>query len=149
MSKDIIKLIAADGSEQEFYSIAGIRYKGDFYAILRPVQPMQSLGDDEALVFKVTPDKAGDPSYSIVLEDKIVDGVFKKYNKLVDQSEGLERPMGDPKNMLVDVGVFFVLGIISSVTIEFLNIMSILGLFANTVYFVMHLGAFLLGKRRR
>ncbi len=79
---DIITLTANDGEEIDFYEIAGINYRGKFYAILQPVELLDGMSDDEALVFGVTRN-GGNDTYHIELDDKIVDGVFKEYNKLL------------------------------------------------------------------
>lgn len=85
---DIVTLTTGDGEEIDFVNIAGINYKGSFYAILQPVELLDGMDDDEALVFKVTRKGNGDANYAIELNDSIVDGVFNEYNKLLDKTHG-------------------------------------------------------------
>ena len=47
---DVITLMTADGEEVDFVEIAGIAYRGNFYAILQPVELLDGMEDDEALV---------------------------------------------------------------------------------------------------
>ncbi len=84
---DIITLTTGDGQEVDFVEIAGIAYKGNFYAILQPVELLEGMDDDEALVFKVTRGRNGEDSFEIELDDDIVDGVFEEYNRLLDEQE--------------------------------------------------------------
>ena len=37
-SDDVVTLMTAEGEEIDFVEIAGIAYKGNFYAILQPVE---------------------------------------------------------------------------------------------------------------
>ncbi len=83
---DIITLLSADGEEIDFVEIAGIAYKGAFYAILQPVELLDGMDDDEALVFKVTRGKDGEDKFEIELEDSVIDAVFAEYNKLLDEA---------------------------------------------------------------
>ena len=86
---DIVTLLSANGEEVDFVEIAGIAYRGRFYAILQPVELLEGMDDDEALVFEVTRAPNGSDNFNIVLDDRIVDAVFKEYNKLYNQAHGI------------------------------------------------------------
>ena len=83
---DIVTLLSAEGEEIDFVEIAGIAYKGSFYAILQPVELLDGMDDDEALVFKVTRGKDGEDKFEIELDDSTIDAVFAEYNKLLDEA---------------------------------------------------------------
>lgn len=83
---DIVTLLSADGEEIDFVEIAGIAYKGNFYAILQPVELLEGMDDDEALVFKVSRGKDGEDKFEIELDDSIIEAVFAEYNKLLDDA---------------------------------------------------------------
>ena len=85
---DIVTLLSANGEEIDFLEIAGIAYKGNFYAILQPVQLFDGMADDEALVFKISRTEDGQDKFEIELDDEIIDGVFEEYNRLLDEVEG-------------------------------------------------------------
>ncbi|MBO5092704.1 MAG: DUF1292 domain-containing protein [Clostridia bacterium] len=84
---DIITLTTADGEEVDFVEIAGIALDGSFYAILQPVELLEGMDDDEALVFKVTRNKDGEDNFEIELDDDIIEKVFEEYNRLLDEAE--------------------------------------------------------------
>ena len=84
---DVITLVTAEGEEVDFIEVAGIAYKGNFYAILQPVDLLDGMEDDEALVFKVQRGKDGADNFSIELDDTVIDAVFEEYNKLLDECE--------------------------------------------------------------
>jgi hypothetical protein len=87
---DIVTLMSTTGEEIDFVEIAGIAYKGHFYAILQPVELLDGMDDDEALVFEVTRGTDGNDQFNIVLEDEIIDAVFAEYGKLLDKAIGKE-----------------------------------------------------------
>ena len=83
---DIVTLLSANGEEIDFVEIAGIAYKGSFYAVLQPVELLDGMDDDEALVFKVTRGKDGEDKFEIELDDSVIDAVFTEYNRLLDEA---------------------------------------------------------------
>ena len=87
---DIITLLSADGEEVDFVEIAGIAYKGNFYAILQPVELLEGMDEDEALVFKVTRGADGEDNFEIEMDDDIIDAVFEEYDKLLDEAENAD-----------------------------------------------------------
>ena len=67
---DIVTLLSATGEEIEFLEIAGIAHKGNFYAILQPVELLEGMDDDEALVFRVSRGANGEDKFEIELDDE-------------------------------------------------------------------------------
>lgn len=84
---DIVTLLSATGEEIDFVEIAGIAHKGNFYAILQPVELLEGMAEDEALVFKVLRTERGEDKFEIELDDAIIDAVFAEYNRLLDNIE--------------------------------------------------------------
>ena len=83
---EIITLTGQDGEDIDFVEIAGIAHKGKFYAILQPLELLEGMDDDEALVFEVGKNPDGSDNFTIVLEDDIIDAVFAEYNRLLDEA---------------------------------------------------------------
>lgn len=83
---DIVTLLSASGEEIDFVEIAGIAYKGNFYAILQPVELLAGMSEDEAFVFKVSRGEDGSDKFEIELKDEIIDAVFAEYNVLLDEA---------------------------------------------------------------
>ena len=81
---DIVTLLSATGEEIDFVEIAGIAHKGNFYAILQPVELPDGMADDEALVFKVSRTETGEDKFEIELDDEVISAVFAEYNRLYD-----------------------------------------------------------------
>ncbi len=85
---DIVTLVSSEGEEVDFVEVAGIAFQGEFYAILQPVELLEGMEEDEALVFKVTKGEGGEDKFEIELDDAVIDAVFAEYNKLLDEADG-------------------------------------------------------------
>ena len=83
----LVILKSEKGEEIQMREIAGIALEGGFYMILQPVKLLKGMKDDEALVFKVTQLENGQDSFTLVIDDEIVDKVFSEYNRLLDEQE--------------------------------------------------------------
>jgi len=84
---DIVTLITEEGKEIDFIEIAGIAYRGNFYAVLQPVELLEGMDEDEALVFKVTKGEDGQDNFEIELDDAVIDAVFVEYQKLLNEDK--------------------------------------------------------------
>jgi len=83
---DIVTLVTATGEEVSFVEIAGIAHKGEFYAILQPVELLEGMAEDEAIVFHVSRGENGEDRFEVCLDDEIIDAVFVEYNRLLDNA---------------------------------------------------------------
>ncbi len=79
-----------DDVKYTFHQIAVIPYNSEIYSILKPVEMIEGIADDEAIVFKVLEDENGD-SYLIVEEDENkAKLVFDEYLKLYNEKHNNE-----------------------------------------------------------
>lgn len=85
---DIVTLLNANGEEIDFVDVAGILYNGNYYAILQPVELLDGMDADEALVFKVSTAEDGSDKFEIELDDEVIDAVFAEYDKLYNEAKG-------------------------------------------------------------
>lgn len=88
---DELVVLKNDGGEEiKLIEIAGIALESGYYAILQPVELLEGMEEDEALVFEVETTDEGDDKYTIVLDDDVVDAVFEEYYRLLDEAEEQE-----------------------------------------------------------
>ena len=78
---DPIILYGEDGQEIAFEQIALIPLNERLYVIMQPVELLEGMADDEALVFEIT-GQDDEPVLSVVLDDEVIDAVFEKYDIL-------------------------------------------------------------------
>lgn len=84
---EIITLRSATGEDIDFIAVAEINHKGGYYLILQPVELLPGMEDNEAIVFKIVRDRDGSETLQVELDDSIVDGVFEKYERLIDDAK--------------------------------------------------------------
>ena len=80
-NNDAIILFNEKGEEIAFEQIAIIPQGDKVYAILKPIQPLEGVGEDEGLVFLINDD---DGILELITDEKIIDDVFAVYDELVE-----------------------------------------------------------------
>ena len=87
-NEENIVLFDENNKETEFEQVAIIPIEEKVYAILRPIEEMEGLEEDQALVFAV---EEIDDEDCLVLEDdeEIIDAVFDSYYDLL-REQGIE-----------------------------------------------------------
>ena len=88
-NNDLIRLYDEDGEETVFRQVAVTSIEDAVYAILKPEEPFEGLGEDEALVFALEKNDSGDASLLLVSDSDIIDAVFEDYYNLLRES-GIE-----------------------------------------------------------
>lgn len=79
---DNVTIYDEEGNPIEFEQVALIPIEEKVYAILKPVLPMEGVGEDEGLVFEI--DEA-EESLNLVVEEDVIDAVFAVYEQLCDE----------------------------------------------------------------
>lgn len=81
---DPIVMYNENNEEVAFEQIAVVPIEGEAYVILKPVNPMEGVGEDEALVFAIVVE---DGEEMLVVEDRteIIDEVFRQYYEMLEQ----------------------------------------------------------------
>ena len=82
-NNDKIILFNENGDEIAFEQIAIIPIAEKVYAILKPIIPMEGVGEDEGLVFSIEQNDAGEEYLALTVDEEIIDAVFTVYEALV------------------------------------------------------------------
>lgn len=83
---DILTLHTQSGEEVNFIEVAEVLVNGDFFAIVQPVELLEGMGPDEALVFRIDINDQGYEEYFLVVDDETIDAAFKEYYKLYEEA---------------------------------------------------------------
>ena len=86
-NNDAIILFNERGEEIAFEQIALIPLNENTYAILKPIKPMEGLGEDEGLVFSIETSEDGQEFLMLTTDEEIIDKVFDVYDQLVAEDE--------------------------------------------------------------
>ena len=81
---DDITLYDENNNPVDFEQIAVIPLDERLFAILKPVEPLEGVGENEGIVIEI--DEENDDIYT-VNEDEIVDKVFEEYYKMNEEEK--------------------------------------------------------------
>ena len=81
----IITLLTANGKEVRFVEIAGIAYEDGFYSIMKPIELLEGMREDEVIIFKVTRGENNKNRYVMELNEDICKGVLDEHERLIRQ----------------------------------------------------------------
>ena len=82
-----LKLYDENNKETEFEQVAVIPLNEKIYAILKPIDEMEGVADDEAIVFVVEYDNEGHSYLVVETNEEIAIKVFDKYYQLLDEAD--------------------------------------------------------------
>lgn len=83
---DIITLFNEDTQQEEdFYHVATIDYKGEWYVFLNPVVPTEDIGEDDVIIYRLDIDEEGNDVFAPVESDEVLNAVYAEYEKEVEK----------------------------------------------------------------
>jgi len=85
--EELITLTSPDGDQVDFLEIAGIPIDGYFYTILKPVEVIEGMTEDDVLVFKVEETENGDSNFSLERDEEVLNKIYQEYLRLLDEIE--------------------------------------------------------------
>ncbi len=84
--QEIVTFVGQDGTAFDMILLASYTIRGKNYAVMRPVELLEGMTENDVLVFRVTVDADGDDSYHLEEDDRISDEAVARYNR--DRSGG-------------------------------------------------------------
>lgn len=87
-NKDPIVLVDEKGKQLSFEQIAVIPYNEKIYAVLKPIDKIENIADDEAVVFYVDEREGQAPVLMVETNEKTAMAVFEEYYNLLDEANG-------------------------------------------------------------
>lgn len=89
-NRDPIVLVDEKGRRIAFEQVAIIPYEKDnkrrLYVVLKPIDKIGGVADDEAIVFYVDEVETGSPVLKVETDEKVAIEVFGEYYKLLDEA---------------------------------------------------------------
>lgn len=86
-NEDPITLYDEHDHAIKFDQVAVIPLDGKLYAILKPIDEMENVADDEAIVFYVNEENPEETTLEIETDEPVAIRVFDEYYKLLDEQE--------------------------------------------------------------
>lgn len=86
-NSDPIVLYDENDKPIKFEQVALIPHKDELYAMLKPIDKLDGVADDEAVIFHFEEDESGAQVLSVVGDDQLIDEIFAIYLDLVKEEE--------------------------------------------------------------
>lgn len=86
-NEDPITLYDENSKAYKFDQVAVIPLDNKLYAILKPIDELEGVADDEAIVFAVNETDDGETSLIVEIDEAIAMRVFDEYYKLLDAEQ--------------------------------------------------------------
>lgn len=84
----VIELFDENEQAVQFREIASIELDGKFYELLQPVEPLDGIGEDEAVIFEYTEgDTPDERNFTPLFDEKLLERVFNEYLKAVSDAD--------------------------------------------------------------
>lgn len=94
-NKDPIVLMDENGKQMTFEQVAVIPYEvrkeKKLYCVLKPLDKIEGVADDEAIVFLVDTDENGNTVIRIEEDEEVAIAVFDKYYDLLEEAQKEEK----------------------------------------------------------
>ena len=86
-NKDPIVLVDGQGKKLSFEQIAVIPYNNKIYCVLKPIDKIENVQDDKAIVFFVDEQEGKEPVLMVETDEKVAMDVFDEYYNLLDEAD--------------------------------------------------------------
>jgi uncharacterized protein YrzB (UPF0473 family) len=94
-NKEPIVLMDENGKELTFEQVAVIPHEvkkeNRLYCVLKPLDKIEGIGDDEAIVFLVDTDEEGNSIIRVEEDEEVAIAVFDKYYDLLEEAQKEEK----------------------------------------------------------
>lgn len=88
---DIIVLYnEATDCDEEFYELAQLDVDDKWYIVMKPVEPLPDIADDEVLIYEIQQDKEGNSVFAAIEDDAVLEKVFDEFNRMLEEWQDSE-----------------------------------------------------------
>ena len=87
---EIITLVDEGGAEIDFYEVATLDFRGNWYILLEPVEPYENQEEGDLIPFLLGEDAEGNDTFIPVENQSIAEAVFDEFKKMLDEEAPLD-----------------------------------------------------------
>lgn len=88
---DIIVLYNEEtDKDEEFYELATLDVDGKWYIVMKPVEQLPDIADDEVLIYEIIEDKEGNSNFAPIEDDGVLEKVFNEFIAMLEEWDGEE-----------------------------------------------------------
>ena len=80
LDEDLVVLTTDDGVEHNFYHVATVDYKNEWYVFFQPAEEIPDIDEDEVVIFRLEEDENGEEILSTIDDDDEYDRVADAFD---------------------------------------------------------------------
>ena len=83
---DIIVLYNEEtDKDEEFFELATLDVDGKWYIVMKPVEQLPDIADDEVLIYEIIEDKEGNSNFAPIEDDGVLEKVFNEFIAMLEE----------------------------------------------------------------
>ena len=83
---DIIVLYNEEtDKDEEFYELATLDVDNKWYIVMKPVEQLPDIADDEVLIYEIVEDKEGNSNFTPIEDDAVLEKVFNEFIAMLEE----------------------------------------------------------------
>ncbi|MBO5982587.1 MAG: DUF1292 domain-containing protein [Clostridia bacterium] len=83
---DIIVLYNEEtDKDEEFFELATLDVDGKWYIVMKPVEQLPDIADDEVLIYEIIEDKEGNSNFAPIEDDAVLEKVFNEFIAMLEE----------------------------------------------------------------
>ena len=83
---DIIVLYNEEtDKDEEFYELATLDVDNKWYIVMKPVEQLPDIADDEVLIYEIIEDKEGNSNFAPIEDDGVLEKVFNEFIAMLEE----------------------------------------------------------------
>lgn len=80
----------ATDKDEEFYHLATLDVDGKWYVVMKPVDKLEDIADDEVLIYEIVEDEEGNDTFAPIEDEDVLEKVFSEFMAEVEKYENEE-----------------------------------------------------------
>lgn len=82
---EIVTLVAEDGTEQEFFTLATFDLDDKWYIVLEPATPVEGFEEGDVIIFRLEEDENGEEVYQPIEDEEELNKAFAEFEKMLTE----------------------------------------------------------------
>ena len=83
---DIIVLYNEEtDKDEEFFELATLDVDGKWYIVMKPVEQLPDIADDEVLIYEIIEDNEGNSNFAPIEDDAVLENVFNEFIAMLEE----------------------------------------------------------------
>lgn len=87
LDEDLVVLTTEDGVEHNFYHVATVDYKNNWYVFFQPAEEIPDIEDDEVVIFRLEEDENGEDLFVPIEDENLLNEVYEEYVRMAEEED--------------------------------------------------------------